>query len=259
MDDLKLFAKSDQDLEGLLNTVKEFSHDIGIEFGLDKCAKASFVRGKLQKTSSINLDIDTAIRDLDREGTYKYLGVNEGDGINHASLKEKTRKEYYQRIRLVLKTELNSKNRIEAINTLAVPVVQCSFNIINLNLVDLNRLDTKARKLLTSNKMHYPKADVDRLYLPRSSGGRGITKLETSYKTTAIGMQKYLTVSNDWMIQLVCQHEENKKLHSIVQEARRLKREFELENENAVNEGLPVTKQAKQCAKKCVTKQLSEI
>ena len=28
MDDLKLFAKNDQDLEGLLNTVKEFSSDI---------------------------------------------------------------------------------------------------------------------------------------------------------------------------------------------------------------------------------------
>ena len=74
-------------------------------------------------------------------------------------------------------------------------------------------------------------------------------------------MQKYQTVSNDWMIQLVRQHEENKKLHSIVKEARRFKREFQLENENTVNEFLPATKQAKhlkQCAKKCATKQLSE-
>ena len=90
--------------------------------------------------------------------------------------------------------------------------------------------------------MHHPKADVDRLYLPRSSGGRGMMELETSYKTTTIGMQKYLTVSNDWMIQLVRQHEKNKKFHSIVKEARRFKREFELENENTVNENLPLTK-----------------
>ena len=136
-------------------------------------------------------------------------------------MKEKIRKEYYQKIRLVLKTELNSRNRIEAINTLAVPVVQYSFNIVNWNLADLNRLDTKARKLLTSNKMHHPKADVDRLYLQRSSGGSGMIELETCYKTTTIGMQRYLTVSNDWRIQLVRQHEENKKLHSIVKEARR--------------------------------------
>ena len=101
MDDLKRFAKNDQDLKGLLNTVKEFRNDIGMEFGLDKCGKASFVRGKLQETSSINLDKDTAIRDLDAEETCKYLGVNEGDGINHASMKEKIRKEHYRRIRFV--------------------------------------------------------------------------------------------------------------------------------------------------------------
>ena len=190
-----------------------------MEFSLDKCAKAFFVRGKFQKTTSINLDIDNAIRDLDPEESYRYLGVNEGDGINHVSMKEKIRKEYYRRIRLVLKTKLNSKNLMEAINTLAVPVVQYSFNIINWNLADLNRLDTKTRKLLTSNKTHHPKADVDHLYLPRSSGGRGMIELETSYKTTTIGMEKYLTVSNDWMIQLVRQHEENKKLHAIVKEA----------------------------------------
>ena len=86
--------------------------------------------------------------------------------------------------------------------------------------------------------MYHPKADVDRLYLQRSSGGRGIIELETSNKATTIGMQKYLTVSNDWMIQLVCQHEENKKLHSIVKEERRFKREFELENKNTANEDL---------------------
>ena len=90
--------------------------------------------------------------------------------------------------------------------------------------------------------MHHPKPDIDRLYLSRSSGGRGMIELETSYKTTTIGMQKYLTVSNDWMIQLVRQHEENKKLDSINKEARRFKREFELENENTVNEDLPATK-----------------
>ena len=160
-------------------------------------------------------------------------------------MKEKIRKEYYRRIRLILKTELNSKNHIEAINTLAVSFAQYSFNIINWNLANLNRLDTKIRKLLTSNKMHHPKANVDRLYLPRSSGGRGMTELETYYKITTMGMQKSLTVSNDCMIQLVRQLEENKKLHSIVKEARRFKREFELENKNTVNEDLPATKQAK--------------
>ena len=56
MDDLKLFAKNDQQLEGLLNIVKQFSHDIGMELGLDKCSKSTFSRGKLLKAKNITLD-----------------------------------------------------------------------------------------------------------------------------------------------------------------------------------------------------------
>jgi hypothetical protein len=36
---------------------------------------------------------------------------------------------------------------------------------------DIKRLDTKTRKMLTMEKMNHPKADVDRLYLPRVEGG----------------------------------------------------------------------------------------
>ena len=38
MDDHKLFAKDDNDPEGLPQTVKKFSDDIDMSFGLDKCA-----------------------------------------------------------------------------------------------------------------------------------------------------------------------------------------------------------------------------
>ena len=56
MDDLKLFAKDDNDLEGLLETMKKFSDDTDMFFGLDKCAKATFKRGKLAGTTSVKLD-----------------------------------------------------------------------------------------------------------------------------------------------------------------------------------------------------------
>ena len=74
--------------------------------------KATFKRGKLTETSNKELDADTCIRDLEQEGTYKYLGVNGYDGIQHASMKEKVRKEYYGRKRMILKSELNSASKI---------------------------------------------------------------------------------------------------------------------------------------------------
>ena len=77
----------------------------------------------MTKTSNIVLNQDTAIKELDQEGTYKYLGINEGDDIQHSKMKEKIPKEYYRRIRMVLKSGLNAINKIEAINTVATPVV----------------------------------------------------------------------------------------------------------------------------------------
>lgn len=88
--------------------------------------------------------------------------MNERDGIQHAAMKEKIRKEYYRRIRFLRKSELNAGNRMEAINTLAAPVVTYSFNIIDWKLSEIKKLDTKTRKLLNLGKMHHPKADVDR-------------------------------------------------------------------------------------------------
>ena len=35
MDHLQLFSKDENDLEGLLRTVKKFGDDIGLSFGLD--------------------------------------------------------------------------------------------------------------------------------------------------------------------------------------------------------------------------------
>ena len=67
VDDLKLFAKNDQQLQSLLNIVKQFSDDIRMEFGLDECAKATFFRGKLLKAKNITLDTTTVIEDLEPE------------------------------------------------------------------------------------------------------------------------------------------------------------------------------------------------
>ena len=56
MDDLKLFAKDKNNLEGLLQVVKKFSEDIGMSFGLDKCAKVTFKIQKLTGATSVELD-----------------------------------------------------------------------------------------------------------------------------------------------------------------------------------------------------------
>jgi hypothetical protein len=39
------------------------------------------------------------------------------------------------------------------------------------------------RKILTMYKMHHPKADIDRLYVKRKEGERGLPQIEAAYKT----------------------------------------------------------------------------
>ena len=102
-----------------------------MKFGLEKCAKATFIRGKLKYTRSIVLDTGTKIKEFDQEETYEYLGIEEGKGIQHGKMTGKIRKECYRRVEGVLQSELNVKNKLEAINTLANPVVTYSFNVVN--------------------------------------------------------------------------------------------------------------------------------
>ena len=45
--------------------------------------------------------------------------------------------------------------------------------------------------------MHHPKADMDRMYLPRNEGGRGLIQLEMAYKTATMGLDTYLDTKND--------------------------------------------------------------
>ena len=61
-------------------------------FGLDRCAKGTLIRGKLRYNSSIVLHTDTKIKLLGEEDMYKYLGMEENDGIQYRKMKEKIRK-----------------------------------------------------------------------------------------------------------------------------------------------------------------------
>ena len=63
---------------------------------------------------------------------------------------------------------------------LAIPVITYSFSIIDWNLSDVKILDIKVRKMMTTHSMHHTKANIYRLYHPRSKEGRGLTQLELS-------------------------------------------------------------------------------
>ena len=237
-------SEDDSEFEGLLRIVKGFSDDISMEFGLSKCTKATFKRGKLEKSDRVQLDEETMIKDLELEKVYKNLGLDKSSSIQHATMKQKLKKEFVRRTRLILKTELNSKNRITVIKMPAILVITYSFNIIDSNLIEVKRLDIKVRKMMTTHSMHHPKADIHHLYLLRSNRGRGLPQLELSCKTLTIGLFRYLNFSNEWKLWLALNHEKEKGSHSVVKEPREFAHEIDFDLEIEFNREMKNTENA---------------
>ena len=80
MGDLKLYAKSERELDSLIQNVRIFSEDVGMVFGLDKCAVLVMKRGKMVRIEGIELPDRKGIREVNLDGT-KYLGVLQLDSI----------------------------------------------------------------------------------------------------------------------------------------------------------------------------------
>jgi len=118
MDDLKLIAKSEEELQKQIQRVKTFSDDIHMEFGLKKCAKIAFKRVKLVHSQNLVIDMNREIQELEQGKRQKYLGIEESEGIQHQQMKERLKPEYSRRLRMILKTELNARNKITAIGAL---------------------------------------------------------------------------------------------------------------------------------------------
>ena len=113
MDDLKLYGKSTAELKWLLNTIRIFSNDISMEFGLDKCATLAIIKGKVTETQGMNLP-NNNIKGLNLDKTHKYLDILQADDMKHIQVKKKTLREYNQRVRKILKSKLNGGNIIKA-------------------------------------------------------------------------------------------------------------------------------------------------
>ena len=76
---------------------------------------------------------------------------------------------------------------------------------------EIRQLDRKTGKLLTLQRMHHPKADMDRMYLLRNEGGGALIQLETAYKTATIGFDTYLDTKNDPLLLIAKEPEKKKK------------------------------------------------
>ena len=103
---------------------------------------------------------------------YKYLGILEYDKVKEKKMKDTFAGEYKRRINLVLKSKLNGKNKILAINAWAVVALRYSFEVLDWKNEELTAMDRMTRKGMTIHGALHPKSDVDRVSVSRCNGGR---------------------------------------------------------------------------------------
>jgi len=73
-------------------------------------------------------------------------------------MKVRLQQEHSRRLRMILKSELNARNKITLIGALAVRVLRYSFGIINWRTEGIKKIDRKTRKMLTVCKNASPKS-----------------------------------------------------------------------------------------------------
>ena len=92
------------------------------------------------KQNGITLPNGQMMKEIDESG-YKYLGIVEMDKIKETEMKDKFASEYKRRLKLVLKSKLNVKNKILAINTWAVSVLRYWAGILKWTTNELKSMD----------------------------------------------------------------------------------------------------------------------
>ena len=177
MYDLKLHSRSEKGLDSLVQTVV-FSKDIGMEFGIEKCAMLAMKKGKIVKPVGIELPDGKIIKSLEEGESYKYLGILEADKFLEEKMKLNVLKEYIRWSRKILKSKLNGGNLVCGVNTWTVSLLRYSVAFVSCGKSELQAIDRKTRKLFTIYGALHPKSDVDRLYIPRKEGGRGLISIE---------------------------------------------------------------------------------
>ena len=203
MDDLKLYAKSEKELKQLIDIVYCFSNDIEMKFGIEKCATLRIEAGIKKESDGIELPSGDLIAEVEEKG-YKYLGVLQECDVKHREMKALVSKEYLRRVKAVSRSKLYSNYLFRAMNSWAVSVIRYSAGILDWRVQELKDIDIKTRKILTMNGIFHKKGNVDRLYLGRDKGGRGLISVEDCIRMEEQNLRNYLRKNIEVLMLSAC-------------------------------------------------------
>lgn len=119
-------------------------------------------------------------------------------------VKERLRAKFRKRLRMVWKSDLTARNKAQATNMWASAIYRYFMPLWHWTRRDTMELDRTIRRVM--RRSHFS-ASLDRVHLPRSRGGRGITSLEDMYEKVTVSAAHYLFGKTDPQMVAVRKHQ----------------------------------------------------
>ena len=195
VDDLKLFATNRATLMKQLDIVTTFSENIGMKFGEDKCAYLQIERGEIVQNEEPIFNNQLTINPVKIGDCYRQLGVNENVEFIGPINKDKTLKEYTNRVRKIWSSKLSDYDKVTACNCFAISIITPTVGVVNWTTGDIKQIDIKTRKIITMTGNFHPNRDIDKLYIDRKSGSRGLRSIKIVFESRLKQKQNYALYS----------------------------------------------------------------
>ena len=185
MDDVKLFASSEDDLKKLLSIASEELKAVGLSLN--------------PKKSATNCPVSDFIPALSDPGnTYKYLGFDETPrGSVSSTSASSIKNEALRRLNLLCNSDLNAVNMFTATNEWVISLVDYIVGVIDLPRKWFADFDLDIRRVLTKYNIHNTPACLERLYLKRTELGRGLSNIEFRAERSLFNLWRYIDTFTD--------------------------------------------------------------
>ena len=102
-----------------------------------------------------------------------------------------------------MKSKLNGGSLVRGVNTWAASLLRYSAAFVSWRKSELQTIDRKTRRLFTIYGALHPKSDVDRSYIPRKEGGRGLISIEDCVELAIRGLEVYVHANKERLIRVV--------------------------------------------------------
>ena len=92
-------------------------------------------------------------------------------------------KEYLSRVKKIWSSESSAFSKTIAHNSFAILFITPTIGILDWTIQETKDIDIRTRKMLSVTGNFHPNSDVDRLYIGRNTGGRGLKSCQRLFES----------------------------------------------------------------------------